>query len=112
LIRYIEQNPVEAKIAQKTGEHPYTLAATIINHNEVIPCAQHSKLIEELHDDNIQEIIAVALTPEDRNILEKIQKQKTVTVEGKAKPAYRQSLKEHFKKSKLKTERDNAMIKV
>ncbi len=111
LIRYIEQNPIEAKIVSKIGEYPYTLAATIINHNEVIPCAQHSRLIEELHDENIQEIIGVKLSSEEREILEKIQKQKTITVEGKAKAAYHHTLKKHFKNSKLKEKRDSAIIK-
>ena len=111
LIRYIEQNPIEAKIASRIGEYAYTLGAEIINHNEVIPCAQHSKLIEELHDDNVQDIIGIRLNSKDRDILEKIQKQKSVTVEGKTKPAYRYTLKEHFKNSKLKEERNSAIIK-
>ena len=37
LIRYIEQNPIEAKLVDKVGEYPYTLGAVIANRQTSIP---------------------------------------------------------------------------
>ena len=56
LFRYIEHNPIEAKITQKVGEYPFTLLATILNDNQdIIPCALHSKLKKEIEYEGIQE---------------------------------------------------------
>ena len=45
LYRYIEHNPIEAKITQKIGEYPFTLLATVLRDDlEIIPCAKHSQI--------------------------------------------------------------------
>ena len=49
LVRYIEQNPIDAGIVEQTGEYPYTLGSVIANNNTPAPCALKSKLIEELN---------------------------------------------------------------
>ena len=61
LIRYIEQNPIGAKIVKKVGEYPYTLGAVIVNGQKPILCTYHSKLLQELDYENIQEMIGVKL---------------------------------------------------
>ena len=51
LFKYIEYNPVDAKITNNIGEYPFTLLGTIINTNlNIIPCSIHSKLKNELED--------------------------------------------------------------
>ena len=45
LIRYIEQNPIEAKIVSNIKDYPYTLGSVIANKNVPIPCALESKLL-------------------------------------------------------------------
>ena len=48
LFRYIEHNPIEAKISTEVGEYPYTLLATLLNPAQhIIPCARHSRLLAE-----------------------------------------------------------------
>jgi hypothetical protein len=110
LIRYIEQNPIDAGMASKVGEYPYTLGAAVINQDGIIPCAQDSKLISELQYENIQDIIGVKLSEDDLEILEKIQKQKVVVDETGVKPAYRKTLDEHFKEAKTKAKRNSAIL--
>jgi len=97
LIRYIEQNPIEAKLASQVGEYPYTLGAVIANRKTPVPCALHSKLLVELDYENIQEIIGVTLNADDLSVLSELQRQKSVTIDETNRPAYTQTLPEHFK---------------
>lgn len=110
LIRYIEQNPVDAGLTTETGKYPYTLGATVVNRDEIIPCAQDSKLISELEYENIQEIIGVKLNEDDLEILNKIQEQKVVVDEKSVKLAYSKTLDAHFKEAGTKAKRNSAII--
>jgi len=110
LIRYIEQNPIEAGMVTEVGEYPYTLGAAVINRDEIIPCTKDSKLISELQYENIQDIIGVHLTEDDLEILDKIQKQKVVVDEESVKLAYTKTLDEHFKEVETKEKRNSAII--
>ena len=96
LIRYIEQNPIEAGLAARVGEYPYTLGAVIANRQTPIPCAIHSKLLAELDYENIQEIIGVELGAEELATLAEIQQQKSITVDQSRRPARARTLDEHF----------------
>ena len=78
LFRYIEHNPIEAKITQKVGEYPFTLLATILNDNQdIIPCALHSKLKKEIEYEEIQEYLEMVLSEDELKILE-IEKNKKI----------------------------------
>jgi REP element-mobilizing transposase RayT len=106
LIRYIEQNPIESKIVEKVGEYPYTLGAVIVNREIPISCTHHSKLLQELDYENIQEMIGVKLKEKELELLDKIQKQKVITTESVNRPAYQKILTEHFEKE----DRNDAII--
>lgn len=106
LIRYIEQNPIEAKLANTVGEYPYTLGAVIANRQTPITCTHHSKLLQELDYENIQEMIGVKLKEEELELLQEIQKQKVITSDKVNRPAYQKTLTEHFKNK----ERNDAII--
>ena len=99
LIRYIEQNPIEAGMVEKVGEYPYTLGAVIANRQIPIICTQHSKLLEELDYENIQDMIGIKLSVEELKILEEIQKQKVITTDKVNRPAYVKKMGEHFENS-------------
>lgn len=106
LIRYIEQNPMEAGLATRVGEYPYTLVALIANGKAPPPCALHSKLLEELDDENIQEMIGMELKNEELEILSEIQKQKVLTHDDSKSIAFSKTLGQHFRKQ----ERNSAII--
>jgi len=107
LIRYIEQNPIEAGLVERVGEYPYTLGAVIANRQTPVPCTRHSKMLEELSYENIQEIIGVALDEEAQEHLREIQAQKVIRQDSVNQAAYSKSLEAHFKD----TERNEAMCK-
>jgi len=97
LIRYIEQNPMEAGLVERVGEYPYTLGAVIINRQTPVPCTKHSKLLAELDYENIQDMIGVSLSEDAIQQLEEVQKQKSVVSNGVKKIANMKTMKEHFK---------------
>ena len=72
LFRYIEHNPIEAKMTNRVGEYPFTLLATIMNsEKEMIECAKHSKLKNEIEYEGIQEHLEMALNQEELAELKK-----------------------------------------
>ena len=112
LVRYMEQNPIDAGLVENVTDYPYTLGSVIANGVSPIPCTLHSKLLEELDYENIQELIGIKLNIEELEILEKIKHQKIVTKDKINKIAYEKSLDEHFKSWKTKKERNAIMFKV
>jgi hypothetical protein len=107
LIRYIEQNPIEAGLAERVGEYPYTLCAVIVNKQKSAACTRRSRLLREISYENIQEIIGAALDDEAHEQLKEIQAQKIIQKDDVKQVAYSKSLEEHFKD----TERNEAIHK-
>jgi REP element-mobilizing transposase RayT len=97
LIRYIEQNPIEAGLVSVVGEYPYTLGSVIANRQTPVPCTKKSKLLAELDYENIQEMIGVCLDEDATKQLEEIQKQKSVVRDGVNKTVNVKTIEEHFK---------------
>ncbi len=70
LFRYIEHNPLKAKIYEKVGDYPYTLLHTVLNkHKDIISCAKHSKLKEEFHHKGIQDLLERPLNKKELKFL-------------------------------------------
>jgi len=111
LFRYIEHNPIEAKISRTVGEYSFTLAATLLNADqEVIPCALHSKLKKEIHNEDIQELLAKALSKKELKELETEQKKKIVQIEHEFKQEKHKTLQEHFKDAENMVLRNSAIL--
>jgi len=111
LFRYIEQNPIKAKMSQKIGEYPFTLLASLFHKNqEVIHCAKHSRLLEELEHEGVQDLIETILSKEELEKLKKEQKRKIVQKEHEYKYEKEQSLEEHFYEVVTRKERNFAIV--
>ena len=112
LFRYIEHNPIKAKMSQIVGEYPFTLLATLLNNDqEVIKCAEHSKLKKEYHYEGIQELLEKPLSKQEQKELELEQKKKIVQTEHEFKQSKEISLEKHFEKNNNIQERNTAIIK-
>ena len=109
LIRYIEQNPVEAGLVKKVAEYPYTLGSVIANGVTPVACCLHSKLLAELDYENVQDMIGIKLNDEELETLEKIKHQKIIQKENGNRQAYAKSLEVHFEVFRTRQER-NAII--
>ena len=111
LFRYIEHNPIEAKMSNKVGEYPFTLLATVLNSDqEVIPCAKHSQIKREIEYEGIREHLEMALTKQELKELEIRQKKKIVEKEYRYGYDRERTLEEHFRDFKNKEERNRAII--
>jgi len=112
LFRYIEHNPLKAKLSHEIGAYPYTLLATMLNRDqEIIPCAKHSKLIKEYQYAGIQELLEKPLNKKEQKALETEQKKPIIQEEHTFKQAKEIPLKEHFKDTKVIASRNSAIIK-
>ncbi len=112
LFRYIEHNPIKAKITQKIGEYPFTLLATILDENrEVISCSKHSKLKKEIEYEGIQEHLEMALSEEELNTLEKEKQKKIIQKEHEFRQEKSRTLQEYFDNVMTKNERNLTILK-
>ena len=109
LIRYIEQNPVEAGIVARVEEYPYTLGSVIANGLTPVPCTRHSKLIKELDYTNVQDITGVKLDEEEMKKLEELKHQKILTKDNTHAIAFSKTLEEHFNNADTLAKRNKAI---
>jgi len=111
LFRYIEYNPLKAKMYTSVGEYPFTLLATMLNkEQDVISCAKHSKLKKEYHYEGIQELLEKPLSKKEQKELEAEQKKKIVQTEHEFKQIKESTLDSHFKNKKDLPSRNSAII--
>ena len=111
LFRYIEHNPIKAKMSKSIGEYPFTLLASLLNrYQEVIPCAKHSKLIKEYHHEGIQELLEKPLSKAEQKELKREQKKKIVQAEHEFKQEKDKTLQQHFGNYSDKKERNLAIL--
>ena len=111
LFRYIEHNPIKAKMTQSVGGYPFTLLATQLNSDlEVILCAKHSKLILELYEEGVQELLERTLSKRELKELEDEQKKKIISTEHEFRQEKIMSLDEHFKHAQELSKRNKAIL--
>jgi len=112
LFRYIEHNPLKAKMYQKVGDYPFTLLATLINkEQEVLPCAKHSKLKKEYHHEGIQELLEKPLNKKEQKALENEQRKPVIEDEHEFKQIKELTLESHFSDIEDISSRNTAILK-
>jgi len=111
LFRYIEHKPIEEKMAQKVGEYPFTLLATLM-HTEykLILCARSSKLKKEIGNREFQALLEMPLSPKELQSLRIEQKKKISKKNFVVTQEKKSTLKEHFINSNDKESRDYAIL--
>jgi len=111
LFRYIEHNPIEAKISSEVGEYPYTLLATLLTPaQQIIPCAKHSRLLAEYDNEGMHELLGRALSTEEAAALHEEQKRKVIIEEHEYRQERATPLKIHFKQSGTLEERNQSIM--
>jgi REP element-mobilizing transposase RayT len=110
LIRYIENNPIEAGICGKVGEYPFTLAASLLTAKAYHPCSKASILINEFDMQTLMELLDVPMSEEEMNVLKKVQKEKIEKTGEGLKVNRAIAFEEHFYDVQSKQERNAAIV--
>ncbi len=109
LFKYIEHNPIKAKLSNKVGEYPYTLLATILNKKlNLIPCANDSKLKKEYLD--LKEFLNIEFTNKDLERLNQFQKESISIDNNGYFKTKSKTLDEHFKNVNDIKDRDKRVV--
>jgi len=109
LIRYIEQNPVKARVTRKIGKYPYCFASTLIRNEEVIPCASQSMLIKEFTADELVDFLNLELNDDELENLEREKKRKITVDQDTIIQEKSLTLQEHFYTIEDKAQRNSAI---
>lgn len=109
LIKYIEYNPIEAGLAQKVSEYPFTLASSIFNAKEHYPCSNQSLLIQEFDIRTLHEFLDSSLTQEELEYLQEKEKQKVLKSSDGITMRRSKKFEEHFADVETKNDRNFAI---
>lgn len=112
LFRYVEHNPIKAKLVQTIGAYPFTLLSTQLDDTlDVISCAKHSKLLAELNEEGVLNLLEKTLGKNELEELEREQKKKIIHTEHEFRQEKEKTLDEYFKKSQEREKRNIAILK-
>lgn len=110
LYKYIEQNPIQAKLSEHIGQYEFTLLATFLQNSlNIIECARHSQLLELLKEDGVLEHLELNLNDDELQKLKEEQKRKIEIKEHELKLHKLKSIEEHFSAYNGKEERNSAI---
>ncbi len=109
LFKYLELNPIEAKITKKVGEFRYTLMHDILQ-NKLRVCMKDSFILQWF--DSVSELLKsldIKMTERDFKKIEQFQKESTAYRKEPKKIMQKLKLEEYFKEDLIKSKR-NAQI--
>lgn len=110
-IRYIEYNPIKAKISYEIGEYPYTLGSLLLSRAEIIPCTQHSIMIRQYKLKELFDFLGKPLEDDEITALQEEKNKKLSKDIDDVKQERSVKLEVYFSKVKSKKERNLAMKK-
>jgi len=109
LIRYIEYNPIEARVSLKVGEYPFTLAHTIFNGKDFYPCTKESILFKDYDIKTLGEFLGVEFSQKDLIFLQREQNRKIEKKDDTIILSKSKSLEEHFMNVQNKQDRNRVI---
>jgi putative transposase len=110
LVRYIENNPLEAMLAEKITLYPYTLAHLILNDKIYYPCCKESILVTDFDINTLNEFLGEPLTKKELEYIITKEKQKIVKENNSIKISQSKQFEEHFYDISTKEDRNLAII--
>ncbi len=109
LFKYIEANPLKAKMVKKVGEYKYSATYSILR--DAVPFfLRNSFILRDFHTKELFEILNIPLSEREVENLEKLKKIKYKT-NSELEMIEREELQEYFKNIKTKEERNIAIQK-
>jgi len=110
-LKYIEYNPVDAKMVNTVGEYKYTLFHNFIHNKNYIYSARKSIMLQDFTINDLSEFLDIRLNEDD--LLKIHEKQKTIVEKSEYKKEIKnkKNLNSYFKNITTKQERNLAIIK-
>jgi DNA-binding NarL/FixJ family response regulator len=110
LIKYIENNPLEAKISDKVAIYSYTFAHQIFHAKRYLPCCEESILVKDFNIKTLNEFLGEPITEKELEYIRTKAKQKIVKQNDGIKISQSKQFKEHFYDVLTKEDRNIAII--
>ena len=110
LIRYIENNPLEASLTDKVSEYPYTLSYLLFNDKAYYPCCNDSILIKEFDIKTLNEFLGEPLSEKELEYLKSKAKQKMHKKDNEIKISQSKQFQDHFYDTYTKLDRNLAIL--
>lgn len=110
LIRYIENNPLEASITDKVSQYPYTLSYLLFNNKIYYPCCNDSILIKEFDIKTLNEFLGEPISEKELEYLKSKAKQKIHKEDNEIKISQSKQFQEHFYDTSTKLDRNLAIL--
>ena len=110
LFKYLEFNPLVARVSKKVGEYDYTLMHDILQ-NSVKPCMKNSFVLQWY--DSTTELLAsleITMTQQEEEKISQFQKEATSFKTNPKKIKHKLKLEDYFKKEMSKVERNEAIL--
>jgi putative transposase len=110
LIRYIENNPLEASASTKVGKYQYTLAHILFSNKTYYPCCNDSILIKEFDIKTLNEFLGEVLSEDELQYLKTKTKQKIYKQDNKIQITQSKEFLDYFNDIDTKIKRDLAIL--
>ena len=108
LFRYIEANPLKARMCKKIGEYKYS-AAYCIKRGAIPPFLQNSFVLRDYHAGELFDLLDIPLASNELENIDKFHQQRYKLEEGQIVHVKPKSLEQYFLNVKDKTQRDEAI---
>lgn len=110
LFRYIELNPVKAKMSKKIGEYKYCATYSILK-DAIPPFLQNSFVLRDYHTHELFDILDIPLNSDELESIDRFHKSRYKKEDGKVLHVKQKSLEEYFLHVKNKEQRNEAIYK-
>jgi len=110
LFKYIENNPVKAKMSQKVGEYIYCSTYSILK-DAVPPFLQNSFVLRDYNTKELFDLLTIPLSETERLSIDAFHQTKYKQEEGQIAPLHQEELPHYFLHVKSKQERNEAIKK-
>ena len=110
LFRYIENNPVKAKISDKIGTYPYCATYSILK-DAIPPFLQNSFVLRDYPTHELLELLEVPISQTEKEAIEALHRTKYKEDEGIIVLLHQEKIEHYFLHVNDKKERNEAMKK-
>ncbi|MDD3342810.1 MAG: transposase [Sulfurospirillaceae bacterium] len=108
LFKYIELNPIKAKMTHTVGEYRYCATYSIFR-DAVPPFLQNSFVLREYHTKELFELLGIAMSQKESEIIETFHKTRYRKQDGEMQTVILRHIADYFQHVEIKLDRNKAI---